>query len=144
MIGICDAIADAGLAADALQLIETPYGIANGSRAFCELMSGPNAPTVVMCGNDVLAIGALQGAKKMGLRVPDDVSITGFDDIELASIASPELTTVHVPHREMGNRAAHMLIDMVNGTPPEKSVELKTWRCLRGSLGPVSSTRVDD
>ena len=139
VIGICDAIADAGLAADALQLIETPYGIANGSRAFCELMSGPNAPTVVMCGNDVLAIGALQGAKKMGLRVPDDVSITGFDDIELASIVSPELTTVHVPHREMGNRAAHMLIDMVNGTPPEKSVELDTSLCLRQSLGPPAS-----
>ena len=97
-----------------------------------------------MCGNDVLATGALHGAKKMGLRVPDDISITGFDDIELASIADPGLTTVHVPHREMGKRAAQMLIDMVNGTPPSESVELKTWRCLRGSLGPVSSTRVDD
>ncbi len=141
VVGICDAMTAAGLAADALQLIETPYGIKNGARAFRELMSRPEAPTVIMCGNDVLATGALQGAKKMGLRVPDDVSITGFDDIELASIASPELTTVHVPHREMGNRAAHMLIDMVNGTPPAESVELKTSLCLRQSLGPPAPGR---
>jgi len=142
--GIRDAIQDAGLSPDALQLIETPYGIENGAVAFQDFMSRPNAPTVIMCGNDVLATGALHGAKKMGLRVPDDISITGFDDIELASIADPGLTTVHVPHREMGKRAAQMLIDMVNGIPPSESVELKTWRCLRGSLGPVSSTRVDD
>ncbi|MDC1213689.1 LacI family DNA-binding transcriptional regulator [Rhodospirillales bacterium] len=141
--GIRDAIQDAGLSPDALQLIETPYGIENGAVAFQDFMSRPNAPTVIMCGNDVLATGALHGAKKMGLRVPDDISITGFDDIELASIADPELTTVHVPHREMGKRAAQMLIDMVNGTPPTESVELKTWLCLRGSLGPAAPTPVD-
>ncbi len=140
--GIRDAMKDAGLATDALQLIETPYGIENGALAFQEFMSRPEAPTVIMCGNDVLATGALQGAKKIGLRVPDDVSITGFDDIELASIADPELTTVHVPHREMGKRAAHMLIDMVNGSPPTESVELKTTLCIRQSLGPAAPARI--
>ena len=142
--GICEAIKDAGLAPDALQLIETPYGIENGARAFQEFMNRPQAPTVIMCGNDVLATGALQGAKRMGLRVPDDVSVTGFDDIELAAIADPELTTVHVPHQEMGKRAAQMLIDMVNGSPPAKSVELKTRLCMRQSLGPPTTARVGD
>jgi len=141
VIGIREAMNEAGLAADALQLIETPYGIDNGSQALQELMSSNKPPTVVMCGNDVLATGALQGAKKMGLRVPGDISITGFDDIELAALAEPGLTTVHVPHREMGKRAAQMLMDMVKGTPPEQSVELRTTVCIRGSLGAPSSAQ---
>lgn len=139
VLGIRDAMTDAGLSLDAIQLIETPYGIDSGARAFQELMSIPNAPTVIMCGNDVLATGALRGAKKMGLHVPTDVSITGFDDIELASLAEPTLTTVHVPHREMGRRAAHMLLDIVNGSPPQQSIELQTTLCLRESLGPPPS-----
>lgn len=140
VLGIRDAMTDAGLDTDTLQLIETPYSIENGRHAFQELMRRSNPPTVVMCGNDVLATGALQGAKKMGIRVPDDVSITGFDDIELASIADPALTTVHVPHREMGRRAAHMLLDIVNGSPSAQSVELQTTLCLRDSLGPPAAT----
>ena len=139
VMGIRDAMSEAGLAADSLQLIETPYGIENGVQAFRKIMNSDVPPTVIMCGNDVLATGALQGAKKMGLRVPDDISITGFDDIELATIAEPSLTTVHVPHREMGKRAAQMLIDMVNGTPPEQSIELKTSVCIRESLGAPST-----
>jgi LacI family transcriptional regulator len=125
-----------------LHLIETPYGIDNGIHAFHKLMSEPQRPTVVMCGNDVLTIGTLKGANSLGIRVPKDVSITGFDDIELAPIADPELTTVHVPHREMGKQAAQMLVDMVNGTPPTKSMELMTRVCIRRSLGqptPIAS-----
>lgn len=133
--GVHDAMTEANMSNESLHLIETPYGIDNGADAFHALMSKPNAPTVVMCGNDVLATGALKGAKAMGLSVPKDVSITGFDDLELASIADPALTTVHVPHREMGKRAAHMLWDIVNGSPPTKSVELETTLCLRESLG---------
>ena len=93
-------------------------------------------PTAVFCGNDVLAIGALRAAKEMGLSVPGDVSITGFDDIELASLAEPALTTVHVPHREMGRRAAGMLVDMVTKKITPKSVELQTDIRLRRTLGP--------
>jgi LacI family transcriptional regulator len=92
---------------------------------------------VVMCGNDVLAIGALRAAKEMGLKVPQDISITGFDDIEIARLADPDLTTVHVPHREMGRRAASMLIQMVKQREVTASVELPTDIRLRRSLGPV-------
>jgi len=93
-------------------------------------------PTAVFCGNDDLAIGALKAAKEMGLRVPEDVSITGFDDIEIASLAEPALTTVHVPHREMGRRAAGMLIDMVKTGLTPHGVELQTDIRLRRTLGP--------
>ena len=92
-----------------------------------------------MCGNDVLAAGALRGAKAMGLSVPQDVSVTGFDDIELARIVTPALTTVHVPHREMGTKAAKALIAMVEGAAPPAPTELPISLEIRDSLGPVKT-----
>ena len=134
VFGVREAMKENGLSPGSLQLIETPYSIMNGNHAFSKLMSRQEKPTVVMCVNDVLAIGALKAAHSLGIRVPEDISITGFDDIELASVADPELTTVHVPHREMGRLAALTLVDMVNGIPLTESVELMTRLCIRGSL----------
>lgn len=133
--GIREAMANHGLDPDQLKLIEVPYGIETGGEAFAALVSGPNRPSVVMCGNDVLAVGALCQARRMGLRVPEDISITGFDDIELATVVEPAITTVHVPHREMGRKAAQLLIGMVNDIYPSESTQLTTHLCMRGSLG---------
>jgi len=136
-LGIQEALLEVGLSPETLQLIETPYGIESGAVAFRKLMCLPERPTVVMCGNDVLAVGALREAKKIGINVPGDVSITGFDDIELASIADPALTTVHVPHTEMGRQAANMLVGMLNGDIQGQSIELSTSLCLRETLDKV-------
>jgi LacI family transcriptional regulator len=137
MQGTYDAMAARGLSPDSLQVVETTYDIDRGAEAFERLMSSPTPPTAVMCGNDVLAVGALRQARAMGLNVPGDVSITGFDDIELARIVEPALTTVHVPHREMGAKAAEALIDLVErkvATAPAE--ELQAVVCMRQSLGP--------
>ena len=88
-----------------------------------------------MCGNDVLAMGALKQAKEMKLSVPNHISITGFDDIELASLAEPELTTVHVPHKTMGKIAARMLWNMMN-YKKVKSREIAAELRFRGTLAP--------
>ena len=77
----------------------------------------------------------------MGLRVPEDVSITGFDDIELARIVTPQLTTVHVPHREMGFIAAENLVGMVETGRGGVSVSLPSEVKLRGSLAPVGISK---
>ena len=127
----------AGLDPSDLFLIETPYGIENGERAFRQIMDARPETTMVMCVNDVLAIGALRAAREMALRVPEDVSITGFDDIEIAILAEPALTTVHVPHREMGRRAAHMLVEMARTREVPQSIKLPTEIRLRQSLGPA-------
>lgn len=132
--GIRDAARAAGIPAEDLQMVETSYGIDTGAEAFETLMSADRRPTVVMCGNDVLAVGAILRARQRGCNVPRDVSITGFDDIELATVVSPTLTTVHVPHREMGRRAAKLLIDMVEGRKPAKAIKLKTDLRVRDSL----------
>jgi len=130
------AMAEQGIPGSNLRVIETTYSIDSGRLGMAELMSATPRPTVVMCGNDVLAAGAIREARRMGLRVPDDVSITGFDDIELASISDPTLTTVHVPHREMGLRAAMSLLQMLREGKPVVSVELDTELRVRESLGP--------
>ncbi|WP_298837213.1 LacI family DNA-binding transcriptional regulator [uncultured Roseobacter sp.] len=132
--GIRDAVAGAGLAENCVTVVETPYDIANGADAFATLMHAADRPTAVMCGNDVLAAGALKAAREMGVCVPHDVSVTGFDDIELAGILSPSLTTVHVPHREMGRKAAQALMSMVQHGTSGKTALLETHVCLRGSL----------
>ncbi|MDW4550542.1 LacI family DNA-binding transcriptional regulator [Defluviimonas sp. D31] len=139
--GIRLAMRKAGLDPDSYDLIETPYGIDFGAEAFVRLMDREQRPTVVMCGNDVLAAGAIRQARAMGIRVPEDVSVTGFDDIELASVIVPALTTVHVPHREMGREAARMLVSMVRGEGQPASRELATELRWRDTLAAPSQTQ---
>ena len=131
--GVRMAMRRAGLDPRSLKLIETPYSIENGQAAFQKLVALDCPPTVAMCGNDVLAAGAIKQAKEMALSVPDYISITGFDDIELASLAEPQLTTVHVPHKAMGKIAAQMLGKMIDQQIVE-SQELSTELRLRGTL----------
>lgn len=135
--GLCDAMRANGMDADRLLVQETPYTIANGGQAFARLMQETPRPTAVMCANDVLAVGALTTARSMGIDVPGAVSITGFDDIEIAQIVTPALSTVHVPHREMGRRAAQMLLDMRSGADHGVSVALDVSIEWRDSLGPA-------
>lgn len=135
--GVRAAMAAQGLDPATLRVEETHYAFESGARALARLMASEPRPTAVICGNDVLAIGAIREARKMGLRVPEDLSVTGFDDIELASIAEPALTTVHVPHREMGRAAARALLGAIKGEDTVQSVELPTELRIRGTLGPV-------
>lgn len=104
------ALEDAGLDPASMVVVETEYSFKCGKDAFRSIMQASDRPTLVMCGNDVLAVGAVQAAREMGIDVPTEVSITGFDDIELATVVSPALTTVHVPHRRMGELAAEILL----------------------------------
>lgn len=135
--GIKEAMTTAGLAANDLKIVVTQYGIENGASAFEQLMQAPEKPTAIFCGNDVLAVGALRAAHTLGFDVPRDVSIVGFDDIELAQVAYPPLTTVHVPHREMGKHAAQALVNLLLGNGALRPQELASELRIRASLGPA-------
>jgi LacI family transcriptional regulator len=90
-----------------------------------------------MCGNDVQAAGAIRRAQQTGLQVPRDISITGFDNLEHAELVEPAITTVDVPHVEMGTRAATVLIDQLRGAQGARQINLKAPLVTRGSLGPA-------
>lgn len=136
LAGLRAAMAARGLDPDALVVHETTYAIESGREGLRALMAAPDRPTAVMCGNDVLAAGALDAARDMGLRVPGDLSVTGFDDIEIAQIVTPRLTTVHVPHREMGRGAAAMLRALAAGEDTGGARRLEVAIRLRETLGP--------
>ncbi|MGB0852076.1 MAG: LacI family DNA-binding transcriptional regulator [Pikeienuella sp.] len=137
--GVRAALRVRGVNLEPSHVIEVPYDVQNGAAAFDRLMALEPRPTAVICGNDVLAVGAVVRARELGLTVPVDVSITGFDDIEMARIVTPALTTVRVPHSEMGRRAACELIDIVEGKSSGASVELQSAVQVRASLGPAST-----
>ena len=140
VLGAQQAIARSGMDAAAMPVIETKYSIRNGRNAFNQIAEAGAVPSLVICGNDVLAVGAIQAAKDAGLTVPGDVSIIGFDDIELATVISPALTTVHVPHRQMGQRAAETLFDLVRGVEERPvKIEVETRIVERVSLAPPSN-----
>lgn len=132
--GVREAMVAKGLDPGSLALIETDYTIEAGASAFDRLMARRPRVTAVLCGNDLLAVGALQTAQRLGIDVPGEVSLTGFDDMEIARIVSPDLTTVSVPHREMGRAAAEELVAMVEGKSPCRSRLLHTEIVLRASL----------
>lgn len=139
MEGILDALDAYGISQESLTVIDVAYSIRNGADAFKTLMQLANPPTAVLCGNDVLAVGAISMAREMKINVPGDVSITGFDDIELAQVSMPSLTTVHVPHREMGKRAARLLITMLRDNTHPKGVKLETRIVMRSTLAAPKS-----
>ena len=95
----------------------------------------PGARITVICGNDVLAIGALQAAQRVGRRVPGDLSVAGFDDMPFARVVSPPLTTVRFPIEDVGSHAARYLLARLAGGTPARRIELPIELVVRASTG---------
>jgi LacI family xylobiose transport system transcriptional regulator len=113
------------------------FQLDDGLRLAESLLELSDRPTAILCGNDLQALGVYEAARRAGLRIPQDVSVVGFDDMPLASWFPPPLTTVRQPFTEMGQAAAQMLLSLAAGKPPENSrVELGTTLVVRGSTGP--------
>ena len=134
--GVRDALARHGLGLDGANLIETPYNLKASAAAARRLLAGEPRPTAIVCGNDVIAAGALTAVRALGLDAPREVSVTGFDDIDLALVLDPALTTVHVPHRRMGEAAASLLLRLRAREKDARSVVFETALVERGSLAP--------
>ncbi|MGW3958838.1 LacI family DNA-binding transcriptional regulator [Amycolatopsis sp. NPDC005003] len=98
------------------------------------LLTGPDRPTAVFAANDISAIATVGAARELGLAVPDDLSVVGFDNVPESALCSPPLTTVDQPIREMGHRAIRMLIALINGDEVERThVTLDTGLVVRHS-----------
>jgi LacI family transcriptional regulator len=129
--------ARAALAARGLEpiVIERRYLINEGQDGARILMDRSPRPTAIICGNDILALGAMVGCASLGLRVPDDVSITGFDDMDFARCTIPPLTTVRVDADAIGRHAGERIIALISGSGPQNSVQLPVDLIVRGSTG---------
>lgn len=104
-----------GLKLDKGLTLEAGYTFDSGVQAANNLLSRPKRPTAIFAGNDEMAIGIYTSVRKLGLTVPEDVSVVGFDDTPMASRISPALTTVRLPIRDMGAEAARGLMKLISG-----------------------------
>jgi len=104
---------DNGIPYDKELLVQTDYSLLGGRDSIKKLLSLASPPTAVFCSNDYIAFGAIKGAREMGLSLPKDLSIVGFDDMQTASYMVPALTTIRQPAKEMGQRAAKLLLQMI-------------------------------
>jgi LacI family transcriptional regulator len=118
------ALAEAGVAVDPELVVYTEFSRAGGAEGVGRLLELPVPPDAVMCANDMMAIGAVDAARERGLRVPDDLAVMGFDDIEAASLVTPALTTMANPAREIGRACARLLLERISGTVAGPSTEV--------------------
>jgi LacI family transcriptional regulator len=110
--GYRQALATADIAFDPSLLRNGDWLPLQGCQLALELLQSPDPPTAIFCANDLMAMGALEAAAQIGLSVPRDLSIMGYDDQELARYTHPPLSTLVLPNYEMGRRAAELLIDL--------------------------------
>ncbi len=107
------------------------------------LREAPGATAVVCC-NDLVALGAYDALRAAGLRIPQDVSITGHNDMPLVDMIEPPLTTIRLPHRELGWRAAEMLLERIGQpsaeAPSPSTVVLRPELVIRGSTGVAAAS----
>lgn len=133
LAGLRDALTARGLALPQERLIERPYKIVEGQYGLRALLTCQRRPTVVVCGNDILAFGALIEAQAAGLSVPNQLSIAGFDDADFAAHLNPPLTTVRVPLDEIGARAADFLVARIQARAAPVINEVPSSLIVRGS-----------
>jgi LacI family transcriptional regulator len=138
--GYYAALASAGLMPDLTLEVESIPEIPPGRAAAEQLLDLAEPPTAIFAFNDNIAIGAIQAARDRGLRVPEDLSVVGFDDVEGATIVSPALTTVRQPLEEMGRTAVSLLNRLLERQRFETlHVELATRLVVRESTAPPST-----
>lgn len=132
--GYIQALRRNGLMVESSYTAKGDFSYESGALALAELMSQPVPPTAIFCHNDVMAIGAMYQAKKMGLHIPQDLSVVGFDDIKLSQYFDPPLTTVAQPRFQLGRQAMLLLLEQLYGnTVHSGSRLLESELIVRGS-----------
>lgn len=119
------------------------FEIKSGYHAFVELISKSTKPDAIFISNDMMAIGAYEAAKKLDIKIPQDIAITGFDDVYLSKLLNPRLTTIHVPIAELGAKAVNYLLRMISKEVDPTQVYrevLPTELVIGGSCGCTNFT----
>jgi LacI family transcriptional regulator len=140
--GYREALATADIPYDPDLVVEGNWLPSAGYESTRTLMSLPNPPTAIFCANDRMALGCYEALKELGLRIPDDVSVVGYDDDEVARHLSPQLTTLVLPHRTMGRWAVEKALAFTESR--REKYHVVKFECPlieRDSIGPPRATR---
>ena len=144
LAGVNRALADAGLSISEDWRIEAVYDVSRAKAAILKLLDGPDLPSALVCGNDIIAQGALFAAQRLGLGVPADLSIVGVGDFPESANLEPGLTTVHIPAMRIGRQAGHHLAISImekSGGDVLRS-KLDVSLIVRGTTGVPSASAV--
>ena len=139
--GLKRALREAGLALDPRHVRYAPISLRAAEAAMSELLMLADRPTAVLGTNDVFGVGALLACRRLGVRVPEDISITGVDNTELGETQQPGLTSVATPIVEIGTAAAEHLIARLEGRVWERCLSLPVQLVFRTSTGPAPKAR---
>lgn len=134
--GYLTALEELGLEYNADLVVEGDFTIKDASKAVERLIERKVEFTAMACCNDLMALGAYEKFEEMGIKIPDDISIIGFDGIETTKLVRPRLTTVIQPNREMGRESANVLIDVIEGKRKKtgKDIMFETELKIRDSV----------
>jgi LacI family transcriptional regulator len=137
--GYVQALEQAGLVVDRNLIMRGDFHPRSGQEAATRLLALQDPPTAIFACNDLMAIGALRAGMELGRRIPQDLALVGYDDIELASYTTPPLTTVRQPKEEMGVAALHFLLGRIHSefSSPQRAL-LPVSLIVRGSCGDVN------
>jgi DNA-binding LacI/PurR family transcriptional regulator len=131
--GFRSAMASRGVPVREDWIFTREFDLEGGRSAAEALFSGSDRPTAVFCGNDLQALGVLEVALERGLKVPEDVSLVGYDDRPVAALTHPRLTSVHQPLAKMASAAARMVLNLAAGLPTDQRIDLATHLVVRDS-----------
>jgi LacI family transcriptional regulator len=138
--GYAAALADHGIPLCNDLIVQGEFSFEEGYSAVEKLLALEERPTAIFASNDLSAFGALEAIRQHGLRIPDDISLLGFDDIPQASVTYPKLTTVRQPLEQMGRAAVAMLLDCIaNPDQRSRQITLTTQLVIRDSCAPPPS-----
>jgi LacI family transcriptional regulator len=137
-LGYRDALGAAGIALDPALIVNGAFVQPGGFSATERLLAMKKRPTAIFAANDEMAFGAIDAINSKGLKVPDDISVVGFDDIPTSNYVFPKLTTMHQPFEAIASRAVAELIELIQGRAlgPAR-IGFETSLVVRGSTGPA-------
>jgi LacI family transcriptional regulator len=139
LAGVRQTLANAGLKLPPDLVVERPYSLDGGTEGIALLLARSRPPTAIICGNDILALGALREAHVRNINIPRELSITGFDDMPIAELGNPPLTTVHFPMAEVGRHGGTALLHALGETEDSPETELPLRLVVRKSTAPPPS-----
>ena len=141
--GYYAAMQQAGLPIDLSEVVHGPFTFEQGLQVAVQILNRPTPPTAIFAASDVTAMGVMEAARTLGVAVPEELSIVGFDNTLLAQTSSPRLTTVHQPVEEIGRTAVETVQKLARGESlPSKRVELATHLVVRDSTAPPAPHRM--